>query len=138
LAPGQTELAASATGITRKLAVQIAKLLGAGRVVAAGRNQQSPSTVTSLYVWGRPTEAFPPRSRPRIWRRADRDFVSSRRGESAGPAIPLQAAALRSSGLEIMGAGSGAIPPMDVRDGAFQQVMTRAVQKELGARSVNS
>jgi NADPH:quinone reductase-like Zn-dependent oxidoreductase len=34
-----------ATGVTGKLAVQIAKLLGAGRVVAAGRNEQVLSTL---------------------------------------------------------------------------------------------
>jgi hypothetical protein len=32
--------------------------------------------------------------------------------------------------LEIMGAGFGAIPAMDVLEGAFQQVMTRAGQRE--------
>ena len=40
LAPGENVLILGATGITGKLAVKIAKLLGAGRVVAAGRNQQ--------------------------------------------------------------------------------------------------
>jgi len=37
-----------ATGITGKLAVQIAKLLGAGREVAAGRNQETLSTMAGL------------------------------------------------------------------------------------------
>jgi NADPH2:quinone reductase len=40
LAPGENVLILGATGVTGKLAVRIAKLLGAGRVVAAGRNQQ--------------------------------------------------------------------------------------------------
>jgi NADPH2:quinone reductase len=40
LAPGETVLVLGATGVTGKLAVQIAKLLGAGRVVAAGRNEK--------------------------------------------------------------------------------------------------
>lgn len=40
LAPGENVLILGATGITGQLAVRIAKLLGAGRVVAAGRNQQ--------------------------------------------------------------------------------------------------
>src|SRR6516164_2441239 len=39
LAPGENVLILGATGVTGKLAVRIAKLLGAGRVVAAGRNQ---------------------------------------------------------------------------------------------------
>ncbi len=40
LAPGENVLILGATGVTGQLAVRIAKLLGAGRVVAAGRNQQ--------------------------------------------------------------------------------------------------
>jgi NADPH:quinone reductase-like Zn-dependent oxidoreductase len=45
LVPGETVLVLGATGVTGKLAVQIAKLLGAGRVVAAGRNEQVLSTL---------------------------------------------------------------------------------------------
>src|SRR5215470_11737076 len=41
LAPGENVLILGATGVTGRLAVRIAKLLGAGRVVAAGRNQQT-------------------------------------------------------------------------------------------------
>jgi NADPH2:quinone reductase len=40
LVRGENVLILGATGVTGKLAVQIAKLLGAARVVAAGRNQQ--------------------------------------------------------------------------------------------------
>jgi NADPH2:quinone reductase len=40
LRPGENVLILGATGITGQLAVKIAKLLGAGRVIAAGRNQQ--------------------------------------------------------------------------------------------------
>lgn len=40
LALGETVLILGATGVAGKLAVQIARHLGAGRVVAAGRNQQ--------------------------------------------------------------------------------------------------
>jgi NADPH:quinone reductase-like Zn-dependent oxidoreductase len=164
LTPGQAVLVLGATGVTGKLAVQIAKLLGAGRVVAAGRNEEALSTMHGFgadatitlsqpieelksafireskgtgfdividYVWGHPTEALlaaitgsdlaPRGSRIRL----------VQVGESAGPAISLPAAALRSSGLEIMGAGSGAVPPMDVLKDAFQQVLALAVRKEL-------
>ncbi|HZC23680.1 MAG TPA: zinc-binding alcohol dehydrogenase family protein, partial [Candidatus Binatia bacterium] len=41
LAPGENVLILGATGITGTLAVRIAKLLGAARVVAAGRNPQA-------------------------------------------------------------------------------------------------
>ena len=40
LAPGETVLILGATGVTGQLAVQIAKILGAKRVIGAGRNQQ--------------------------------------------------------------------------------------------------
>lgn len=40
LQPGENVLVLGATGVTGRLAVKIAKLLGARRVVAAGRNQQ--------------------------------------------------------------------------------------------------
>lgn len=49
LARGETVLVLGATGVTGKLAVQIAKLLGAGRVVAAGRNEQA---LSSLHAFG--------------------------------------------------------------------------------------
>src|SRR5262249_43198097 len=39
LSAGETVLILGATGVTGTLAVRIAKILGAGRVVAAGRNQ---------------------------------------------------------------------------------------------------
>jgi len=48
LAPGENVLILGATGVTGKLAVRIAKLLGAGRVVAAGRNRQTLSTSHDL------------------------------------------------------------------------------------------
>ncbi len=48
LTPGENVLILGATGVTGKLAVRIAKLLGAGRVVAAGRNQQVLSTLDHL------------------------------------------------------------------------------------------
>ncbi|MGA2904734.1 MAG: zinc-binding alcohol dehydrogenase family protein [Candidatus Korobacteraceae bacterium] len=45
LAPGENVLILGATGVTGKLAVKIAKLLGAARVVAAGRNPEALSTL---------------------------------------------------------------------------------------------
>lgn len=48
LAPGENILILGATGVTGKLAVKIAKLLGAARVVAAGRNQQALRTLPDL------------------------------------------------------------------------------------------
>lgn len=48
LVRGETVLILGATGVTGKLAVQIAKLLGAARVVAAGRNEQVLSKLHEL------------------------------------------------------------------------------------------
>jgi NADPH2:quinone reductase len=48
LVRGENVLILGATGVTGKLAVQIAKLLGAARVVAAGRNQQALQALHDL------------------------------------------------------------------------------------------
>jgi NADPH2:quinone reductase len=48
LKPGETVLVLGATGASGKLAVQIAKLLGAGRVIAAGRNPPVLETLPEL------------------------------------------------------------------------------------------
>src|SRR5205085_11623866 len=48
LAAGETVLILGATGVTGKLAIQIAKILGAKRVIAAGRNEQVLSTLPDL------------------------------------------------------------------------------------------
>jgi NADPH2:quinone reductase len=50
LVRGENVLILGATGVTGKLAVKIAKLLGAARVVAAGRNQQVLNTLYDLGV----------------------------------------------------------------------------------------
>ncbi|HKW17506.1 MAG TPA: zinc-binding alcohol dehydrogenase family protein [Terriglobales bacterium] len=48
LVRGEHVLILGATGVTGKLAIQIAKVLGAARVVAAGRNQQALGRLHSL------------------------------------------------------------------------------------------
>jgi NADPH:quinone reductase-like Zn-dependent oxidoreductase len=48
LVAGETVLILGATGVTGMLAVQIAKILGAGRVVAAGRNEKVLSALGKL------------------------------------------------------------------------------------------
>jgi len=49
LAPGESVLILGATGVAGKLAIKMAKLLGAGRVVAAGRN---PEVLSTLHKFG--------------------------------------------------------------------------------------
>lgn len=143
LAAGENVLILGATGVTGKLAIQTAKLLGARRVVAAGRNDSVLSTLHGLgadatirlgqsskelsenfaheagesgfdvvvdLLWGIPTEAF-----LASMTRSDFKPAASRTrlvevGESAGKVISLPAAVLRSSRLEILGAGSGSAP----------------------------
>jgi len=48
LKPGETVLILGATGVSGKLAIPIAKHLGAGRVVAAGRNERALKTLPAL------------------------------------------------------------------------------------------
>ena len=48
LQPGETVLVNGATGVTGKIAVQIAKILGAKKIVATGRNETSLKTVIDL------------------------------------------------------------------------------------------
>jgi NADPH:quinone reductase-like Zn-dependent oxidoreductase len=48
LAPGESVLVLGATGNAGRMAVQIAKLLGAGEVVAAGRNAEILATLPGL------------------------------------------------------------------------------------------
>src|SRR5580693_6129215 len=161
LAAGETVLILGATGTAGKLAVQIAKILGAGRVVAGGRNETVLRTLGALgadavihlegsnqevteafareagdkgydvildYLWGHPTELL-----MSALTRGEFSFKPAGPrlipiGESAGPAITLPAAALRSAGLEILGGG---FPPMNILREAYHQAMTRAAAGEL-------
>src|SRR5215831_280497 len=156
LTQGETVLVLGATGTTGRLAVQIAKILGAGRIVAAGRNQSvldaSPADATIRldqprdeliaafrrhghydviidYVWNGPTEAL-------LAALTRDDFVAARSeirliqvGESAGSQIALSAAALRSVPLTIR--GTAGMPPPDVLKAAFETVMDHAARGNL-------
>lgn len=165
LVAGESVLILGATGVTGKLAIQTAKLLGARRVAAAGRNPQILATLKDLgadttfsldqpqpalteafarevgetgfdvvidYVWGLPTEAF----LAAISRKDMRPAMGRTRlvqvGESAGPTISLPAAALRSSRIEILGAGSGSAPTSpEVWMEAISQLLERVAQGKL-------
>jgi NADPH:quinone reductase-like Zn-dependent oxidoreductase len=140
LTPGETVLILGATGVTGKLAIQTAKFLGAGRVIAAGRNELALNTLHNLgadttirldkpgqdlteafareagdtgfdviidYLWGPSTEALLAAIARRDLKPASSKVRLVEVGESAGPTISLSAAVLRSSRLEILGAGSG-------------------------------
>jgi NADPH2:quinone reductase len=162
LAAGDNVLILGATGVTGKLATRIAKLLGAARVVAAGRNQEVLSTLYELgadailnldapgneltealvreageagfqvvidYVWGRPAETFLNAVTRKEFAAIGRETRYVQVGESAGAAISLSAAVLRSAPLTIM--GTAGIPPREILFDALQQVMARAASGEL-------
>jgi NADPH2:quinone reductase len=164
LQPGESVLILGATGVTGKLAIQTAKLLGASRVVAAGRNEETLKALPALgadamvrlegsreklieafaheagdrgfdvildFLWGTPTEAL-----LATFTRGDLGPASVRTrlievGETAGPAITLPAAVLRSSRLEILGAGTGSAPPLEMWMGAIQQLLARVAGGQL-------
>ena len=82
------------------------------------------------YLWGRPTEAL-------VAALTGHDVTAESRrtrliqiGEMAGPIIKLPAAALRSSGLEVMGSGGGSIPPAAIFE-TFPRLWELAAKGEL-------
>jgi len=140
-AAGESILILGATGSAGHLAVQIAKRLGAKRIVAVGRNPRAleetkslgADTIISLnqdrealiaafraeinlgldvvldYLWGAPAEAL---LAAIVQKGLDHDAGRLRYiqiGNSAGPTISLNAATLRSSGLELIGSGFGSV-----------------------------
>ena len=145
-----------ATGVTGKLAVQAARHFGAGRIVAAGRNQQVLDSLPQLgadaviqlgqlddalaadfaanagdhgydividYLWGHPAEVFLSSAGHHDLRTRSGRVRLLQVGDMAGPVISLPAAVLRSAGLEILGAGTGTMPPMDVVTGMLRGLL---------------
>jgi len=143
LQPDETVLINGATGFTGKLAIQVARLLGAKRVIGTGRNavvlqslhelgaddvidlKQSDENVIEAFkqeakisgnqvildfLWGHPTELLIEALIPRELSFAKNSVRLVQIGEMAGPKISLAASALRTSGLEILGAGGGLTP----------------------------
>ena len=162
LAPGETVLILGATGVTGKLAVQVAKILGAGRVIAAGRNEKVLNTLRELgadatihldrssdeltkafareaadpgfqvvidYLWGAPTEALLAALTRNEFVPAGLETRLVQVGESAGPAITLPAAVLRSTPLTIV--GTAGMPAPDILMDALQQVLSYGASGKL-------
>jgi NADPH2:quinone reductase len=151
LQPGETVLINGATGVSGKLAVQIAKHLGARRVIGTGRNEESLQQLRELgadavidlkqsdenlaeafekeagqgydiildFLWGHPTEVLVRTFVPHELAFTNRRIRLIQIGEMAGPSISLSADALRTSGLEIYGAGAG-LSPEAIAEGANQ------------------
>ena len=140
---GDSVLINGATGVSGKLAVQIAKYRGAATVIATGRNaatleqlktfgadeivslqqtdeaiikqlkelqQRTPVDIILDYLWGHPVEliftafkTLPPRK-----------IKIVTIGEMAGATINLASGILRSTQMEIIGSGIGAISMPDI------------------------
>jgi NADPH:quinone reductase-like Zn-dependent oxidoreductase len=73
LEPGQSVLILGATGSADAMAIQVAKWLGAGRVVGAGRDEELPSLIEEINAGTIAVKAntMPLANVERIWTRAD-------------------------------------------------------------------
>jgi NADPH:quinone reductase-like Zn-dependent oxidoreductase len=138
-AAGQRVLVLGAAGNAGRMAVEVARLIGAAEVVAAARNVEpargslvelGASTVVDLadadalgaaaevdvvldYVWGEPAAAAMVAV---VTGRADRSrpltWVSI--GSVAGPTAPVPSAALRASDLRLVGSGQGSVGAREI------------------------
>lgn len=136
---GETVLILGATGVAGQLAIQVARHLGAGRVIAAGRNLDALAgtptdalislaqpdeavrdafAVTAAagidvvidYLWGRPTELLLEALAKGFRPDSTRSTRLVEVGESAGKTIALPGATLRSIDLTLQGSGFGSVP----------------------------
>jgi NADPH:quinone reductase-like Zn-dependent oxidoreductase len=142
LQPGQSVLVLGATGTAGQLAVQIAKHLGAGRVLAAGRNALALERLRGLgaddvvqltgtaadgdavaiasevdivldYLWGDVTSVvMPALCRRRRDESRALDWVMI--GSMAGDELALSSVLLRKRNLRVMGSGQGAVSTRDM------------------------
>jgi NADPH:quinone reductase-like Zn-dependent oxidoreductase len=129
-------LVLGATGSAGQLAVQVARHLGASRIVAAGRDQATlgaldADTIVSLagdlpeaaarvgeaaaevdvvidYLWGPPAEAVIPAL---LHRRDDRDrrLAWVQVGAITGPELTIRSELLRGANLWLCGSGQGSV-----------------------------
>jgi NADPH:quinone reductase-like Zn-dependent oxidoreductase len=131
LVPGETVLILGATGIAGMLAIQVAKRLGAKRVIAVGRNiervkdlgadvlisldqehdfRQEPFDIVLDYLWGPPAEELIGSISQKGLEHKSSRIRFLQVGSTAGDRISFPAEALRSSGLEMLGSGFGSVP----------------------------
>jgi NADPH:quinone reductase-like Zn-dependent oxidoreductase len=135
--PGQSVLVLGATGNAGQMAIQVARRLGAGRIVGAGRDQarlatgpgadatvaltdDASATAAALaaaasevdlvldYLWGKPaSEAIMALLQARADRSRALNWIQI--GSIAGATIELPSVALRSANLRLQGIGQGAV-----------------------------
>jgi NADPH:quinone reductase-like Zn-dependent oxidoreductase len=145
LAPGETVLVQGATGVAGQLAIQVARHLGAKRVIATGRNVDAIAAadvdaVISLsqpeedlreafaaeaasgidvvvdYLWGSPTELLLEALAKGFSPNGSHSTRLVEVGSSAGTTITLPGATLRSIDLTLLGSGFGAVPLDQLRN----------------------
>jgi NADPH:quinone reductase-like Zn-dependent oxidoreductase len=138
LQKGQSVFILGATGNAGRMAIQIAKLLGAGRVVGAGREisrleSSGADEIVSLlgdratvaeaigkaagesdivldYLWSEPAaEALKALVKARRDRSRSLDWVQI--GAITGPTLDLPSELLRSTNLRVLGSGQGSVAP---------------------------
>ena len=134
--PGQQVLVLGATGSAGRMAIQVAKRLGAGQVIGAGRSAQRLAGLTDLganeaipfeaigevardvdvvidYVWGEPTAHA---MHAIITNRTDssKPLTWIQIGSTAGATAPIPSAALRAAQLRIVGSGQGSVSTRDI------------------------
>ena len=148
LQPGETVCVLGATGAVGRVAVQAAKLLGAGRVVAVARSaahevrgadavvaldaDDLPAAlreaaggaidVTIDTLWGEPAEA--------AMQAASRHARHVQVGQVAGLTITLPAPTIRSVSLDVRGF-SVAHPPVEIKREAHRQLIEHARRGDL-------
>ena len=120
---GDDVLVLGATGTVGEVAVQVAKLLGAGRVVAAGRDPKRLERALELGAdevvpldgdFGEPTYVFDPLCGEPLERAVAAAAPGARivqLGQAAGPTATLPSAAIRGKQLEVYGFSDFAVPP---------------------------
>lgn len=164
LQPGETVLILGATGTSGQLAVQVAKLLGAGKVIAAGRNKavleqlralgadecipldQSPENLVKAfaaqpydvvidYLWGEPVMTLITALTGNSLRKEAPRTRLVQVGSMAGDPISLPSGALRSSRLEIMGSGGGSVS-IEAIFKVLPEIMKKAAEGKLRINTI--